>query len=130
MRKRGSSPKLILWNNALINATSLRSFKEAQRDGPWWGRLVENAVGAHLLNELQGPQWSVTYWREGDSEVDFVVSHGMEIWAIEVKSGRGRKQGGIEAFRKAYPKAKVWLIGADGVKLEEFFSRPAQDWFS
>ena len=130
VRRRGSSPKLILWNNALVNATSLRSFADARREGNWWGRLVENAVGAYLLNELQGPQWSVTYWRDGDYEVDFVVSHGMDVWALEVKSGRSGKQGGVEAFRKVYPKAKVWLIGPDGVKLEEFFSRPAQVWFS
>lgn len=130
VRQRGSSPKLILWNNALINATSLRSFAEARRDGSWWGRLVENAVGAHLLNELQGPQWSVTYWRDGIREVDFVVSHGNDVWAIEVKSGRSGRTGGIEAFRKAYPKARTWLFGADGVKLEEFFSRPARSWFA
>jgi hypothetical protein len=130
VRKRGSSPKLILWNNALINATSLRSFADARGEGNWWGRLVENAVGAHLLNELQGPPWSITYWRDGDDEVDFVVSHGTEVWALEVKSGRSGKRGGVEAFRKAYPKAKVWLIGAEGVKLEEFFSRPAPFWFS
>lgn len=130
VRKRGSSPKLLLWNNALINATSLRSFDDAQHDGAWWGRLVENAVGAHLLNELQGPQWSVTYWRDGDAEVDFVVSHGKNVWGIEVKSGRGGKQSGIESFRKAYPTAKIWVIGAGGVTLDEFFSRPALDWFS
>jgi len=130
VRKRGSSPKLILWNNALINATSLRSFADARREGNWWGRLVENAVGAHLLNGLHGPQWSITYWRDGDREVDFVVNHGTDVWALEVKSGRSGKRGGVEAFRQAYPKARAWLIGADGVKLEEFFSRPASSWFS
>lgn len=130
VRKRGSSPKLILWNNALINATSLRSFSEAQRDGSWWGRLVENAVGAHLLNDLQGPHWSVTYWRDGDAEVDFVVSHGKDVWGVEVKSGRGGKQGGMEAFRKAYPTAKTWILGAGGIPLDQFFSRSAQEWFS
>ena len=122
-------PKLILWNNALINAVALHCFADARREGNWWGRLVENAVGAHLLNERQGPQWSITYWRDGRHEVDFVISHGMNVWALEVKSGRSGKQTGVEAFRKAYPKAKVWLLGADGVTLEEFFSRPAQSWF-
>ena len=129
-RKRGSSPKLILWNNALINATSLRSFAEARREGNWWGRLVENAVGAHLLNGLQGPQWSVTYWRDGDYEVGFVVNHGAEVLALEVKSGRAGKSGGVEAFRKVHPKAKVWFLGADGLRLEEFFAHPASHWFA
>jgi predicted AAA+ superfamily ATPase len=130
VRKRGSSPKFVLWNNALVNALSLLSRKQARADGSWWGRLVENAVGAHLLNGLQGPDWSVTYWRDGDAEVDFVVAHGTRVWALEVKSGRPGKTYGIQAFRKRYPTAKVWLIGEGGIKLADFFDRPAREWFA
>ena len=130
VRKRGSSPKFVLWNNALVNALSLLSRKQARADGRWWGRLVENAVGAHLLNGLQGPDWSVTYWRDGDAEVDFVVAHGTRIWALEVKSGRPGKTYGIQAFRKRYPTAKVWLIGESGIKLADFFDRRAREWFA
>jgi predicted AAA+ superfamily ATPase len=129
VRKRGSSPKLMLWNNALISALSLRSRGEAMADGAWWGRLVENAVGAHLLNGLSGPDWSVTYWRDGPEEVDYVVAHGAQVWALEVKSGRPGRVSGLPAFKRRYPKAQTWLIGAGGVKLEEFFSRPASVWF-
>ena len=128
-RKRGSSPKLILWNNALVTATSLKAFDQTFADGSWWGRLVENAVGAHLLNHLQGSPWSVAYWRDADAEVDFVVSHGAQIWALEVKSGRGGKVSGLTAFRQRYPKAKAWLVGTTGIPLADFFSRPAQAWF-
>ena len=129
VRKRGSSPKLVLWNNALVNAISLKAFAEAFSDGSWWGRVVENAVGAHLLNGLHGPAWSITYWREATAEVDYVVSQGMQDWGIEVKSGRAEKVSGVLVFRQRYPKAKIWMIGGTGIKLEEFFSRPAQDWF-
>ena len=129
-RKRGSSPKLILWNNALVNAPSTRSFSQARSDGAWWGHLVENAVGAHLLNGLQGPQWSVTYWRANGDEVDFVVDRGGQTWAVEVKSGRAGKAGGVAAFRKRHPAAQVWLVGETGIPLEEFFARPAEGWFS
>lgn len=129
VRQRGSSPKFALWNNALINALSLLSRRQAMADGAWWGRLVENAVGSHLLNGLQEPDWAVTYWRDGDAEVDFVVAHGTRIWALEVKSGRPGKTGGVDAFRKRYPKANVWLIGSGGIQLEDFFNRPAVDWF-
>lgn len=128
IRKRGSSPKLVLWNNALVNALSLRSRKETMADGGRWGRLVENAVGAHLLNGLQGPDWSITYWRDGDQEVDYVIAHGTQVWAIEVKSGRPGKLSGIAAFRKRYPKANVWVIGEGGIRLEKFFERPALAW--
>ena len=129
VRKRGSSPKLILWNNALVNAPSPKTFAQAQADGAWWGRLVENAVGAHLLNDLHGPQWSINYWRANGDEVDLVVGRGAQTWAVEVKSGRGGEAGGMAAFRKRYPKAKAWLVGATGIPLPEFFARPASDWF-
>jgi len=128
-RKRGSSPKLILWNNALISAQGLRSRAAAAADGAWSGRLVENAVGATLLNGLHGPAWSVTYWREGDHEVDFVVAHGAGVWAVEVKSGRPGRLSGLAAFRARYPKAKALVLGAEGIPLEEFFSRPPTDLF-
>lgn len=130
MRKRGSSPKLVLWNNGLVNALSLLSHKQALANGGWWGRLVENAVGAHLLNGLQGPDWSITYWRDGDAEVDFVVAHGTRVWALEVKSGRQGKAPGIATFRRRYPRAKVWLLGEGGVKLQDFFDQPAVEWFA
>jgi len=129
VRQRGSSPKLVLWNNALVSALSPLSYRQARADGAWWGRQVENAVGAHLLNGLQGPEWNVSYWRDGDAEVDFVVARGTRIWAIEVKSGRPGRKAGLAAFRKRYPAAKVWVLGAGGVELEAFFGQPAEEWF-
>jgi predicted AAA+ superfamily ATPase len=35
--RRGSSPKLVLRNSALIHALSRLSFAEARGDGAWWG---------------------------------------------------------------------------------------------
>ena len=122
-RKRGSSPKLLLWNNALVNALSTRSFEEAAADGTWWGRIVENAVGGVFSNCLAPVEYSLTYWRDGPAEVDFVVSRGQKTTAIEVKSGRGGKTAGLSAFRKQYPKADALMIGASGIPLEEFFEQ-------
>lgn len=129
LRKRGSSPKLVLWNNALINALSSRSYKQVLADPVWKGRLVENAVGAHFLNGFLGPHQTLTYWRDGNDEVDFVLTSGAETWAIEVKSGVPGKLSGLAAFRKRYPKSKAFLIGSHGIPLEEFFSKPALSWF-
>lgn len=86
-------------------------------------------MGAHLLNGLTGPAWSVTYWRAADDEVDYVVSHGAQDWAVEVKSGRPGRCGGLAAFRQRYPEAGAWLVGPTGIPLEEFFARPAMGWF-
>lgn len=129
-RHRGSSPKLIMWNSALIHALSRFSFEETRRDGAWWGRTVENAVGAHLLNHLSEPTWSVTYWREGNAEVDFVVTQGCEVWGVEVKSGRPGRLSGLAAFHTRYPKARTLLVGSEGIPLDVFFSRPPADFFA
>jgi Predicted ATPase (AAA+ superfamily) len=121
-RKRGSSPKLVLWNNALVNALSTRTFDAAIADSIWWGRLVENAVGACLCNSLNSIEYSITYWREGNYEVDYVVARGAEIRAIEVKSGAGGKLSGLNRFLNRYPVAKPLIVGGPGIPLEEFFS--------
>jgi hypothetical protein len=121
-RKRGSSPKLIIWNNALINAVGLRNEEQCMEDAVWRGRLVENAVGAHLLQSLHAPNASITYWRKGEIEVDFVVEAGNQTVAVEVKSGRAGKMTGLAAFKKLYPHSRAVMIGGNGIPLDEFFA--------
>lgn len=127
IRRRGSSPKLVLWNGALIGAIDLRPLEAARADPAWWGRLVENAVGAHLLNHLQGLPFEVRYWRDRGDEVDYVVETGRRTWALEVKSGRPGRTTGLTAFRRRYPDATPLIIGRGGLPLDEFFaSVPAE----
>ena len=127
IRKRGSSPKLILWNNALINGLSLKSYEQTLIDPVWWGRVVENAVGAHLLNALAPFPVSLTYWRKGSSEVDFVVQSGDKVVALEIKSGRRGKVSGLEAFKREYKKSRTMIIGGNGIPLQEFFTLPLKE---
>lgn len=128
LRKRGSSPKLVLWNNALVNALSNRTFEASIADTIWWGRLVENAVGACLCNSLNSIEYSITYWREGNKEVDYVVARGADTWAIEVKSGASGKINGLQRFRTLYPKVKPLIVGGQGIPLEEFFGKDVKNW--
>ena len=128
-RSRGSSPKLVLWNNALPSALSLRSFAHTRSKPDIWGRLVENAVGGHLLNHLQGLAYEVTYWRHRNDEVDYVVRTAGGLWALEVKSGRPGALLGVAAFTKAHREVQPLLIGTGGMPLEEFFSRDPRDLF-
>ncbi len=127
-RKRGSSPKLVLWNNALINALSTKTFDQTIADSIWWGRLVENAVGANLCNSLNSIEYTTSYWREGNHEVDYVVTRGADIRAIEVKSGASKKLSGLARFQSQYPEAKSLIIGGPGIPLEEFFSQDTAQW--
>lgn len=120
-RKRAGSPKLLFWNNALVTAYLGQGFQETRRDHAWWGRLVENAAGAHLLNGLDPATHQTYYWRDGDDEVDYVVRTPRSLWAIEVKSGAAGPRRGLAAFRKRYPDARPFIVGAGGMGLEEFF---------
>ena len=127
-RSRGSSPKLISWNNALVNALRLRTYEESRADPAQWGRLVENAVGAQLLNHLQGLPYEVTYWRERNDEVDFVVRSPRGVWAIEVKSGRPAKARGLDRFLAGHRGARSLLIGSGGISLADFFASDPSAW--
>lgn len=121
-RTKGSSPKLVLWNNALVSALGLRSFEQTQADPVARGWLVENAVGAHLVNHLQDLNHEVCYWRERNAEVDFIVRSAAGLFAIEVKSGRPGRPTGLAAFRRRHPAAIPLIVGSGGMPLEEFFS--------
>lgn len=122
VRQRGSSPKLQVLNTALLTANSQLSFEAAQRDRDFWGRLVESAVGAHIMNSPAGTNIEIFYWREGNLEVDFVLRSGKSVAAMEIKSGRHRETlPGMEAFAKAFKPQQMFLVGGQGIPLEEFF---------
>ncbi|MDZ4805191.1 MAG: AAA family ATPase [Candidatus Eisenbacteria bacterium] len=127
-RQRGSSPKLQVWNTALQSAFSSYTFETARQDPVYWGRLVESAVGTHLLNTLWGSTGEVFYWADGKWEVDFVLHRLGKTAAIEVKTGRvDRPAPGLTAFTAKYPAASVRQVGPDPANLEAFFSSGLSD---
>lgn len=129
VRERASSPKLQVLNTALISAQSRLAFDEARKDRESWGRLVESAVGAHLINSAAGTGVEIFYWRERSREVDFVLQSGKTVVAVEVKSG-ALKEGlpGMDAFEKAFKPKRKLLVGEDGIRLEKFLITPAEEW--
>lgn len=129
VRQRGSSPKLQVFNTALMTAQSGYTLKEAASDHEYWGRVVESAVGAHLANAAAAGECEVFYWRDRGMEVDFIVRSGHSVTAIEVKSGRTpNARSGLTAFGAAFKPQRKLLVGGDGITLEAFLSRPVQFW--
>jgi predicted AAA+ superfamily ATPase len=127
-RARGSSPKLQVLNTALLTAPTGLRMQDARADRPFWGRLVESAVGAHLANWAATGAGQLFYWRDRNREVDFVVRTGKALTAIEVKSGRSRDAlPGMAAFSAAFTARKL-LVGADGIDLGDFLSRSPDHW--
>lgn len=127
--QRASSPKFQVLNTALMSVQSNRSFKAARTDLDFWGRLVESAIGAHLLNSTAGTGIEVFYWRERSREVDFILRHGDWVTAIEVKSGKSKTVlPGIGDFSRAFAPQKKLLVGGQGIPIEDFLKAPAAEW--
>ncbi len=128
-RKRGSSPKYQVYNNALLTAYKGRSFFTDRTDTMLWGRWVESAIGAHLLGRAEEADYQVYYWRETasnkagkDKEVDFIIVNNGEVTAIEVKSGRRGMNAGLPDFAKKFQPKRSFIVGTGGVSLEDFLS--------
>jgi len=131
VRQRSSSPKILVLNTALMSASSHLSFEAVQQDRDYWGRLVESAVGAYLVNSIRGKNIEVFYWLERNQEVDFVLRAGNNLVAIEVKSGRRKERFiGMEAFSKAFRVKRQLLVGNQGIPVEEFLLTPIEHWLS
>ena len=119
-RQRSSSPKFMVHNTALMSSSDAEHFSSIREHPARWGRYVESAVGAHLLDGYAKGHYKLFYWRKGNMEVDFVLVRDKHILALEVKSGRIRGRSGLERFRKEYPHARVMLIGDSGMPWQEF----------
>ena len=129
VRQRGSSPKLEILNTALMTATSHLEFGETRTDTDYWGRLVESAVGATLANGLVGKNIDLFYWSSRNREVDFVISRGDTLAAIEVKSGRRKGNlPGVEAFSREFKVKRKILVGSQGIALGDFLLTPPEEW--
>lgn len=126
-RRRGSSPKFQVFNTALLSAVSDARPSDLTTDPDFRGRLVESAIGSHLVNAAACGICTVHYWRDRGREVDFVISDGRMLVAIEVKSGRRRDSlPGLKAFEEAFRPHRRLLIGGDGMSVDAFLKMPVQ----
>jgi predicted AAA+ superfamily ATPase len=129
VRQRSSSPKIQVLNTALMSAPSHLTLEEAQHDHEYWGRLVESAVGAHLVNGARQKNVEVYYWLDRNQEVDFVLSARGQLVAIEVKTGRRRERlSGMDAFSKTFKVKRQLLVGSGGIPVKEFLEAPIEHW--
>jgi uncharacterized protein len=130
VRRRSSSPKLLVLNTALMSAMQPLDLEEASGNPEYWGRLVETSVGNFLANTTKGTELELSYWFGRNREVDFILSRGRDIVAIEVKSGRRKAAlSGMDAFSKEFKVKRNLLVGKQGIPLEQFLLIPPPAWF-
>lgn len=124
-RRYQSSPKFMVYNTALLSALHGKGF-DAERESPErWGRWVESAVGAYLLNQAEIYGYNVYYWRDNNDEVDFVLENrNKELLAIEVKSGHRIDNAGVHVFEQKFHPIHTFIVGSNAFTTEEFLSIP------
>jgi len=119
LRQRSSSPKFQVHNTALLTAQQSATMKEVTFKPDIWGRWVEAAIGAHLVNH-QFEGYAIYYWRHRNDEIDFVLEKNGKVIGIEVKSGERQSVPGMEAFKKRHDPDKVLLVGSRGMPWQDF----------
>jgi predicted AAA+ superfamily ATPase len=130
VRQRGSSPKLQVYNTALISASSQLSFDMARNNPEFWGRLVESAIGAYLVNSAKIHGMKVFYWRDHGKEIDFILQWQNKIIAIEVKSTLFREAlPGMDSFCEQFNPDKSLVVGSQNLSVETFLKTPVTYWF-
>lgn len=127
LRQRASSPKFQVHNMALMSAGEALGFSKVRNRPERWGRWVESAVGAHLLNFARRTRSELFCWRDGDDEVDFILLNKGRVTAIEVISGARQSPGGLSAFVKRHHADRLFLVGQDGLPWQTFLQMDPAD---
>ena len=120
IRQRSSSPKFQVHNTALISAQRNNLFKDMLAKPDEWGRMVESAIGAHLINHSLSEKFNLHYWRERNEEIDFVIERKGKVIGLEVKSGAAGSTSGMTAFKNKFNPDKILLIGKAGLPGQDF----------
>ena len=102
LRQRASSPKFQVHNTALLSAQAPETFSQVRNTPQQWGRWVESAIGAHLINAALTESFSLSYWRQGNDEVGLRDRKaGADYWF------GGKKRSGTGHFRHAGVSASI-----------------------
>ena len=121
-RKYKSVPKYQVYNSGLLSATSSLSFNDAYLDPQQWGRWVESAVGAYLINHADRLEYKLYFWRHDGNEVDFILQSSRKLVAIEVKSGRRQNNQGLPIFSEQFHPNVELVVGGEAFSVEQFLT--------
>lgn len=118
--EKSSVPKWLTYNTSFISVYSNTDFNSSINNPAIWGRRVEQAIGAYLINQSRIHGFELFYWRDGNNEVDYVIQKGKKVISIEVKLGKFKSHKGLEEFKKKYKPYKSILVSSDGLDWKEF----------
>ncbi|OYU96865.1 MAG: AAA family ATPase [Bacteroidetes bacterium B1(2017)] len=124
-RTKSSSPRFQVFNNALMNCYSHQNFSEAKANPELWGRVVESAVGTHLLT-YRAEGIEIFYYREGADEVDYILTYKGKFIALEIKTAKQQTKG-LSKFISKFSPHRNYLISPEGITWQELIKlNPAE----
>ena len=119
-RKYKSVPKYQVYNSGLLSANNPLTFRDVYLSPAEWGKWVESAIGAYLVNHADRLEYKVYYWRHDSDEVDFILQRSRQLVAIEVKSGRRKMNQGLTHFREQFHPTTELVVGGEAMPIEQF----------
>ncbi len=122
IRKRASSPKFQVFNNALLSSRRNELLADIIQNPAEWGRIIESSIGSWLINQSYKENYAVYYWRDRNDEVDFVLEKQGRVIGIEVKSSQSQKAKGITAFKNRFNPSKTYVIDNTTLTWQEFLT--------
>ncbi len=129
VRTKSSSPKLQVYNNALLSSQNPLKFADVKKNPDAWGRVIESIVGTYLANESLRGRFNLYYWRDRNDEVDFVIESNGRLIGIEVKSSVSRSKKGMSAFQKIFSPVKTICIDKMRLPWQEFIKINPEELF-
>jgi len=129
VRTKSSSPKLQVYNNALLSSQNPLKFADVKNNPDAWGRVIESIVGTYLANESLRGRFNLYYWRDRNDEVDFVIESKGKLIGIEVKSSVSRSKKGMSAFQKIFSPVKTICIDKMRLPWQEFIKINPEELF-
>ncbi len=128
------APKVVWLDTGLASHLAGFFSSDSLMNSREWGGMLESFVFQHLqiICDLITPKSSLYYWRTRSGvEVDFVIEHGRDLIAIEIKSSKNVGYydiKGIENFAKEFSNMKLGIIiysGNEFIKLtDKIFAVP------
>jgi predicted AAA+ superfamily ATPase len=129
LQQKASSPKFQVLNAALKTAQNRFLFETTKQNRVEWQKLIECAVGAHLLNASFGTKIETFYWKENNKHVDFILEKDKNLTVIEVNNPqKGKNVKGLDIFIQKYQPTKIIFVGEGGISVEEFLLSPLEAW--
>lgn len=129
IKTKASSPKWLIYNTSLSSVYDDSDFKSTKKNQVKWGRKVEQAIGAYLINSGRINNFQVYYWRDVNDEVDFIIQKKNVVIPIEVKLGKIKSHKGLINFSKEFNTKKSILISDDAFSWQEFLKMDVGEMF-